>query len=48
MADMVKLGYGCINGFEAQKWLNSAEGCIFRKCTQWPGLNFKIGDWLLW
>ena len=26
MADMVKLGYGCINGFVAQKQLISAEG----------------------
>ncbi len=32
MADMVKFGYGCINGFIAQKWLISAEGDIMRKC----------------
>ena len=48
MADMVKMGYGCLNGFIAQKWLISAEGCILRKCRQSLGLNFRIGDWLLW
>ncbi len=32
MADIVKFGYGCINGFIAQKWLISAEGNIMRKC----------------
>ncbi len=48
MADMVKLGYGCINGFITQKLLNSAEGCIFRKCRHLLGLNFTISDWVLW
>ncbi len=33
MADMVKFGYGCVNGFIAQKQLISAEGDIKRKCT---------------
>ncbi len=47
MADMVKLGYGCINGFIAQKLLIFAEGCILRKCRQLLGLNFRIGDELL-
>ncbi len=32
MADMVKFGYGCINGFIAWKQLISAEGNIMRKC----------------
>ncbi len=32
MADMVKFGYGCINGFIAQKWLIFAEENIKRKC----------------
>ncbi len=48
IADMVKLGYGCINGFIAWKWLISAEGSTLRKCRQSLGLNFRIGDWLLW
>ena len=48
MANMVKFGYGCINGFIAQKWLISAEGSILKKCRQLLGLNFRIGDWLLW
>ncbi len=47
MADMVKFGYGCINGFIVQKWLISAEGSILRKCRQSLGPNFRIGDWLL-
>ena len=32
MADIVKFGYGCINGFIAQKRLIFAEGNIMRKC----------------
>ncbi len=48
MADMVKFGYGCINGFIAWKWLISVNGSILRKCRQLLGLNFRIGDWLLW
>ncbi len=48
MADMVKLGYGYTNGFVAQKWLIFAETTILRKCRQLQGLNFRIGDWLLW
>ncbi len=32
MADMVKFGYGCINGFIAWKRLIFAEGNIKRKC----------------
>ncbi len=32
MADMVKFGYGCINGFIARKWLIFAEENIKRKC----------------
>ena len=48
MANMVNLGCGCINGFIAQKWLYFAEGSILRKCRQLLGLNFRIGDWLLW
>ncbi len=32
MADIVKFGYGCINGFIARKWLIFAEGKIMRKC----------------
>ncbi len=31
MADMVKLGYGCIDGFIAQKQLISAEESIHEK-----------------
>ncbi len=30
MADMVKFGYGCINGFIARKWLIFADGNIMR------------------
>ncbi len=48
MAIMVKFGYGCINGFIAQKWMISVKGSILRKCRQLLGLNFRIGDWLLW
>ncbi len=32
MADMVKIGYGCINGSIAQKQLIFAEENIKRKC----------------
>ncbi len=32
MANMVKLGYGCINGFIARKQLIFADGHIKRKC----------------
>ncbi len=32
----------------AWKQLISAEGSILRKCRQLLGLNFRIGDWLLW
>ncbi len=46
MAAMVKLGYGCTNGFVAQKWLNSGEGCLLRKCRELLGLNFRRGVWL--
>ncbi len=48
MTNMVKLGYGCKNGFIAQKQFNLAEECILRKCGQLLGLHFRIGDWLLW
>ncbi len=48
MADMVKLGYGCINGFIALKWLISAERSVLKKCRQLLGLNLRTGDWLLW
>ena len=48
MADIVKFGYGCTNGFLARKWWISVKGSILRKCRQLIGLNFRIGDWLLW
>ncbi len=32
ITNMVKFGYGCINGFIARKWLIFAEGNIKRKC----------------
>ncbi len=48
MANMVKFGYGCINGFIAQKQLIFADGNIKRECRLSLGLNFRIGDWLLW
>ncbi len=48
MANMVKFGYDCINGFIAQKQLISAEASILRKCRQSLGLKFRISDWLLW
>ncbi len=48
MAKMVKLGYGCTNGFVAQKWSIFAERCILRKCRQLLGLICRSGDWLLW
>ncbi len=35
-------GYGCINGFIAQKWLISAEGSILRKCRQLLGLILEL------
>ena len=47
MAAMVNLGYGCTNGFAVQKWLNSAERCILRKCCQLLRLNFRSADWFL-
>ncbi len=48
MANMVKLGYGCANGFVAEKWFNFAEGCILRKYRKLLGLKFRSGDWLLY
>ncbi len=48
MADMVKFGYGCINGFIARKRLIFSEDNIKRKCSYLIGLIFRIGDWLLW
>ncbi len=42
VADMVKLGYGCIYGLIAQKWLISAEASLQRKCKQLLGLNFFL------
>ncbi len=49
MADMMILGYGCTNGIEAQKWLNSADGCNKRKCRQLLGLFLEVvHDLLLW
>ncbi len=37
ISDMVKFGYGCINGFIAQKWLIAAEG------SNWENVDNCLG-----